>query len=76
VNPNWRDHAACLGVGGDLFFPEPKDTGREAKAICRRCPVIADCLEDALSLGYASDLFGIRGGLGVKQRKRLRRESA
>jgi len=45
----WRDRAACLSEDPELFFPIGT-TGpaliqtEEAKAVCRRCEVIEDCL--------------------------------
>ena len=57
-----------------LFFPtaEPGPGYRaqvaEAKAVCRRCPVRADCLAEAL----ARIPYGIAGGLTEHQRRRLR----
>jgi hypothetical protein len=51
--PGWRDKAACLDEDPELFFPSGT-TGRalqqieEAKAVCRRCPVIKQCLQWAL----------------------------
>src|SRR5690606_16852005 len=46
----WRNRAACLGVDSDLFFPPPGPYGaEEAKAICRDCPVRAECLDYAVT---------------------------
>jgi hypothetical protein len=41
---------------------------REALALCRGCPVQAECLADALA---TDDRFGIRAGLWVRQRRCL-----
>lgn len=41
----WMDRASCTTVGPDLWFPltgDHKSTER-ARAICRWCPVAADC---------------------------------
>ena len=32
---DWHDHANCLGVDPDLFFPERGASTREAKEVCR-----------------------------------------
>lgn len=66
--PDWTAAALCAQVGGDFWFPERGDSTREAKAICRRCPVRADCLAFAVDHGIA---FGIWGGLSERQRRRL-----
>ena len=38
---SWQDHANCLGVDPDLFFPERGASTREAKEVCRGCVVRA-----------------------------------
>jgi WhiB family redox-sensing transcriptional regulator len=76
-DPDWRRRAACAGLDTNLFFPapgaHPADTQR-AKAVCRHCPVAADCLAFALetddSDGRAAGIFG---GLSPRQRAQLRR---
>lgn len=41
----WMLRASCRVEDPELFFPLPKDkrSQREAIAICRECPVIAEC---------------------------------
>ena len=51
---NWQDHANCLGVDPDLFFPERGASTREAKEVCRGCVVREDCLEFALRTARSS----------------------
>ena len=46
---SWQDHANCLGVDPDLFFPERGASTREAKEVCRGCVVREECLEFALA---------------------------
>ncbi|HEX4980500.1 MAG TPA: WhiB family transcriptional regulator [Ilumatobacteraceae bacterium] len=70
---NWQDHANCLGVDPDLFFPERGASTREAKEVCRGCVVREDCLEFALQNG---EKFGIWGGLSERERRRIRRQRA
>ena len=69
----WQDHANCLGVDPDLFFPERGASTREAKEVCRGCEVRAECLEFALQNG---EKFGIWGGLSERERRRIRRQRA
>jgi Transcription factor WhiB len=77
---DWRTQAACLGVDPELFFPiagaGPVDDTQvgAAKRVCRRCPVVAECLAEAL----ARIPYGIAGGLTEDERRivhRLRRHS-
>ncbi len=72
-DPDWHDHANCLGVDPDLFFPERGASTREAKEVCRGCEVRHDCLEFALQNG---EKFGIWGGLSERERRRIRRQRA
>ena len=74
----WRDRAACLGVDPELFFPIG-NTGpalmqiEEAKAVCRRCPVVDTCLAWALESGQDA---GVWGGLSEDERRALKRRNA
>ena len=56
---DWRDRAACLGMWPETWYPHPSDrkTTREAKRICKTCPVRTDCLIDNFD-----DPHGIYGG--------------
>jgi WhiB family redox-sensing transcriptional regulator len=68
---SWRDRAACAapGISPDLFFPDPGQRGKVARArrVCARCPVQQPCLEDALATpGLLDD--GIRAGTTPKER--------
>ena len=72
---NWWSEAACQHADPDLFFPV-SSTGRggeeaRAKLICGRCPVRAECLDYAMSVG--TPLQGIWGGASDADRARLRR---
>lgn len=71
----WMDHAACSGEDINLFFPpsageEHQPQIEQAKEICRRCPVRAECLEYALMLPIRHGIFG---GLDEVERDLLRR---
>ncbi|MGO4256601.1 WhiB family transcriptional regulator [Marmoricola sp. RAF53] len=71
----WDAEAACLEEDPELFFPVSR-TARaaeqlaEARAVCRRCPVQAPCLEFALRTGAEE---GVWGGLDPDARRQLRR---
>ncbi|MGW1675989.1 WhiB family transcriptional regulator [Saccharopolyspora sp. NPDC002376] len=70
---DWRDDAACRGEDPEMFAPATF-TGpgavqaMEAKEICWRCPVAAECLA-----GAGGDDFTIRGGMTPDERRDLRR---
>lgn len=67
----WMRDALCRQVDvGEVFYPDSRGNAREAKQLCRQCPVIADCLAYALEHDEA---FGIWGGLGPRERRALRR---
>ena len=68
----WLDQAACKGKH-ELFHPGVGEVPTEAKAICRSCPVIGRCLEDALAQPYIED-HGVRGGYSRQERKVIRQK--
>ena len=75
---SWFDKANCQGVKTDVFFVErPKgqvprlDPDAEAKQVCRGCVVRKECLEYAIE---HNERFGVWGGLGEKERRKLMRE--
>lgn len=78
IRVDWRHKAACREVPGDLFFPTG-NTGpalfqiEEAKAVCRRCPVMEQCLQWALESGQDS---GVWGGLSEDERHAMKRRAA
>ncbi|MEW2078772.1 WhiB family transcriptional regulator [Streptomyces sp. NPDC013433] len=75
---DWRTRGACMREDPELFFPIG-NTGpallqiEEAKAVCRRCPVIEQCLQWALESGEDS---GVWGGLSEDERRALKRRAA
>lgn len=82
---DWRERAICREEDPELFFPlgEEHTTGRgptepvalqlaEAKAVCRRCPVVAECLAWALDAGQD---FGVWGAMDSDERRALKRRT-
>jgi WhiB family redox-sensing transcriptional regulator len=75
---DFRHQAACRDEEPELFFPVG-NTGpallqiEEAKAICRRCPVMEECLQWALTTNQE---HGVSGGLSEDERRRLKRQRA
>jgi hypothetical protein len=67
----WRSRAACRGVDGEIFFPTATEGPTYeaqvavAKAVCVRCPVRAECLDEAL----VRIPYGIAGGLTPEERR-------
>ncbi|WP_331762786.1 WhiB family transcriptional regulator [Streptomyces anulatus] len=78
VNTNWRANAVCQDEDPDLFFPIGT-TGpavvqaEEAKAVCRRCPVMEICLQWALVSGQD---HGVWGGTDEEDRRRIKHRTA
>lgn len=71
----WRLFAACADPDVDpaWFFPtdiEPEKAAK-AKAVCAGCSVASDCL----TYSIPNEDFGIWGGLGQRQRLRLRKQA-
>lgn len=75
---NWRHLAICSNEDPELFFPTGSKGPTllqiaEAKSVCRRCPVVADCLAWALSRPSQE---GVCGGMTEDERKSVRRREA
>lgn len=69
--PEWVHQAACRGNPvPNMWFPAKDRPADEewAKAICRRCPVVSDCLAWALETDQDT---GVWGGMGEGERRRL-----
>jgi WhiB family redox-sensing transcriptional regulator len=72
---DWRHRAACRDEDPELFFPIGT-TGPalhqvdEAKAVCRRCEAIDECLSWALN---SEQDAGVWGGLDEDERRALKR---
>ncbi|MGW2112007.1 WhiB family transcriptional regulator [Streptomyces sp. NPDC001948] len=73
-----KPRPACADEDPELFFPIG-DSGpallqeKEAKAVCRRCPLMESCLQGALERG---ENYGVFGGLSAKERRSLKRRAA
>lgn len=71
----WQLDAACRGMDSAAFFhpPSERNAARErrveqAKAICRTCPAIQDCLAHALR---TREPYGVWGGRSEDERAEL-----
>lgn len=73
ARPAWHDEAACQGTETALYFPARGQSTTTARAICARCPVIDECLQDALATPEADD-YGVRGATSANERRAMRRQ--
>lgn len=71
--PDWQHQAACRGHDTDWWYPEQGGhrtaATREAKRICRGCPVVAECGQ----YGIEHEKHGIWGALSERERKAARK---
>jgi hypothetical protein len=65
----WIDNARCRNGPQEIFFPGRGDDLGPARAICARCPVIAQCRDYATGI---SELHGVWGGTSENERRRER----
>ncbi|MFJ9128890.1 WhiB family transcriptional regulator [Streptomyces sp. NPDC102340] len=66
---DWRAQSACADADPDAMFPDSKALIAAAKDICHHCPVLNDCLNDALRNDEVQ--YGIRGGLTPEERRAI-----
>lgn len=74
---DWRNRAACRDESPELFFPVGTSGPAlrqiaEAKAVCARCPVTAECGQFALDHGITD---GIYGGMTEDERRAIRQRN-
>jgi WhiB family transcriptional regulator, redox-sensing transcriptional regulator len=72
---DWRHKAACINHNPELFFPigstgPALEQTERAKAVCRGCTVITQCLKWTLDTNQND---GVWGGLSEDERRSLRR---
>ena len=66
---DWAGQGQCAGQDPDALFVEGREQ-RVAKAVCQGCPVMAECLADALD---NRTQFGVWGGMTERERRALLR---
>lgn len=79
ITLDWQPQAACKDEDPELFFPVSQVgpgaiQTAQAKAVCARCPVRAECLEFALDAGLDHGVFG--GTSSAERRELVRRQRA
>ena len=72
---DFRERAVCRDEDPELFFPVGTSGPAllqivQAKSVCRRCPVVNECLTFALENGEDA---GVWGGMSEDERRALRR---
>ncbi len=72
---SWAQWAECAKPGAAPMFPADQDQDgiSAARANCRACPAMAECLERALD---SNEQWGVWGGLTTPERKMIRRNVA
>lgn len=68
---DWRHKAVCRDEDPELFFPVGNSGPAlaqiaDAKLVCNRCPVTAECLSWALESGQDA---GVWGGMSEDERR-------
>ena len=71
LDQDWRAGALCAGTDPDLWFSPGALEHKEAKRICRDCPVRRECLNYAM---HSTIDHGVWGGLTERERRRVRRQ--
>lgn len=64
---SWHAFANFRGCDPDLFFLARGESTKEAKVVCAGCQVRDECLVDSVG-----EKFGIWGGFGECERRRIR----
>ena len=70
MEEGWREQATCKSVGTHLFYaegPALSSDSKEAKEVCRRCPVSTYC-----AIASVGERHGVWGGRTSAERIRLR----
>lgn len=65
----WWQHAKCLGMNAEFFYPSRGESLKAPIAVCKTCPVSEECLEWALDNG---EKHGIWGGMSERRRRTIR----
>lgn len=66
----WAVQAKCTGQDPDALFVRGK-AQHDAKVVCKACPVLAQCLAEALDNRTE---FGVWGGMTERERRALLRK--
>ena len=68
----WQYQGACKNMDTEIFFLDhgtrahkKKQQEQRAISVCKKCPVISQCLEHALKV---PEYYGVWGGMTAEQR--------
>lgn len=71
----WQYDGLCMDMDSEVFFSPEAERGAKrvrreenAKALCRRCPVMERCRQHALQ---AQEPYGVWGGLSESERAEM-----
>ena len=71
----WLEGAACSGSRVEVFFPVKGESYAEARSVCGRCPVLAECraeIDRVESRLRGPDVQGFYAGETPAERRRRR----
>lgn len=68
---DWYRHARCKDIDPDIMFIPGADQNK-SKLLCKDCPVILDCLAEALDNHLE---FGVWGGKTERERRAMLRQN-
>ena len=66
----WRRLASCHDTDPAIFYPEPKESPKDAQRTCSTCPVKRTCLLESLR---TQERYGVWGGLTERERRKIQR---
>ncbi len=69
----WQESASCRGTSTGVFFPSDGSSTTAARNLCRKCPVVSECLRYALDNPC---LKGVWAGTSERTRRAIRRQHA
>lgn len=66
----WRLEGTCRDIDPEMWFPKSSNSAqaRQAKETCKQCPVLDQCLKEAVEQGIE---FGVWGATTYADRRRL-----
>ncbi len=68
----WADRAACNGLDTELFYDTHIKAQAAAKAVCARCPVLAECHDAWVAMDRHARDHGVWFGTTPYERDRKR----
>jgi WhiB family redox-sensing transcriptional regulator len=70
TDSEWRGRGLCVGAPNpDVFFPSTPEDLAPARRLCRACPVLGECLAEALT---RTEVDGVWGGTTSAERRSMR----